>query len=130
MILRACVQMFKNYANFKGRTSRRDFWISVLMIIIIFSVPVVLMRILSGTPRLIVSIVFGLLELAILVPYFAMIVRRIRDTGKPWYYVFYFCIPLAGIIILLILLLLPSAEGELPQPKKVKPAIPKNTLRK
>lgn len=52
--------------------------------------------------------IFGL---SIGLPNVAMIVRRLRDSGKEWAFIFFVFIPLIGPIILLVFMCLPSKKN-------------------
>ena len=54
----------------------------------------------------------GLYTIAVLVPTLALMVRRLHDLGKDWYYIFFALIPLAGQIILLVWFCTDSQAGE------------------
>ena len=80
--------MWKNYVNFKDRTSVRGYWMAVLFNILAAFV----LGIIAGIiPAL--SFLAGLYSLAILIPSLAIVVRRLRDTGRAWYYIFISCVP-------------------------------------
>ena len=50
--------------------------------------------------------------LAALIPSLAIAVRRLRDAGKQWYWLFIGLIPLVGEIILIVLLCQPTVSSE------------------
>lgn len=91
------LDMWKNYANFSGRTSVRGYWMAFLFNFIASLIA-------SFIP--VVSIIY---PLATLIPGLAIAVRRLRDTGKRWTWLFISLVPLAGSIILIIMLCKPSA---------------------
>lgn len=103
------IAMWKNYVNFSDRTSVRGYWMAFLFNFVIAFVLGLLGAIV--TPLLILS---SLYSLAVLIPGLAIAVRRLRDAGKAWYYIFIAFVPLVGGIILIIWLCQPtkSAEGQ------------------
>ncbi len=104
------INMWKNYANFSARTNRNDFWMTIL---VNFIIGTVLNIIVSAIPEL--SIVVGIYGLAIFIPILAMYVRRLRDIGKSWTWIFISLIPLVGPIWLIVLFCKPSvAEDGVP----------------
>ena len=109
MIFKAYIDMFKNYANFKGCTNRRYFWSAFIINIVL---AVILKLILDTDPGTVIEIICFLFVFGIVVPHFALIVRRIRDTGRSPYCFFYFFIPIAGFIMVFWILLQPSVEGQ------------------
>lgn len=75
------VDALKNYANFKGRTGRKAFWIFTL---INFGISIVLGMVGSAIDFVFLSTVYNL---AVLVPSLAIGARRMHDVGKSgWFY--------------------------------------------
>lgn len=100
-----------NYFNFRGKTTRRDFWFAVLALVIcsfIISIPITILTI--NKQEVAANIIHGLFGLICFIPSLSMCIRRLRDAGKKWPYIFFGLIPIAGIIILLVAYLKPSAE--------------------
>lgn len=105
---------FKNYANFNGRASRSEFWWVILAEVIFFTVlDTILMICMAGVTEQqvnsaafyltgIIGILMTLAILALLVPHLALIVRRLHDTGKAWYWLFMAFIPAAGFVIMIV----------------------------
>ncbi|RTY90841.1 DUF805 domain-containing protein [Flavobacterium sp. GT3R68] len=121
--------VFENYANFSGRARRSEYWYFTLMNILVamaFVTLGVIMVTALGMDELgigIFVVLYALYTLAIIIPSFAVTVRRLHDLGKSgWYFLIYF-IPFIGSIWLLILL---CTEGE-SQPNQYGPD-PKNEL--
>ena len=73
---------FANYANFKGRSTRAEYWWAALFLVL---VNVVLDFI--G-----VSFLSGLWSLAVLLPSLAIWTRRFHDIGKSGWWVVFFCV--------------------------------------
>lgn len=102
-IINAYVDMWKNYANFSGRTTVGGYWWAYLA-------------------SLIVSLVIGILgiellatvySLAAFIPGIALTVRRLRDAGKHWSAILLPLIPLVGAIILIVKLCRPSVSSNI-----------------
>lgn len=96
-----CYKKFwKNYTNFSGRSRRSEYWYVVLVNVIISLVlsPLCAIPYIGALFAACVSIY----SIAIIVPTLALIVRRLHDIGKDWYYIFIGLIPIAGAIILLV----------------------------
>nr|WP_294936609.1 DUF805 domain-containing protein [uncultured Flavobacterium sp.] len=106
--------VFENYANFTGRARRSEYWYFVLSNIIIFILllfPAVLMEEVSPTAAVafwVLMVIYGVL---ILIPGFALIVRRLHDIGKSGWYWFVRFIPIVGPIWLLVLLCTEGNRG-------------------
>ena len=98
------IEYWKHYADFKGRTTVRDYWMAVLVNFII------------GTILGIINIqlLISLYSLATIIPGLAICVRRLRDAGKAWAWIFISLVPIVGIIILIVMLCKKSVpvEGE------------------
>ena len=94
-----CVIIFNDgYANFTGRTSRKEFWLFCLFITLF----VIFLRTI-GYPNLLSSRELLIIELAILISITATMVRRLHDTGiSGWWLLtalpFYIYIQYVGFI--------------------------------
>lgn len=119
---------FKNYAEFTGRSTRPDFWwvwlgnliLSIPFWIIYFYIVYLstVMDSVSDSASEAIFMVFGLVAiiyavfyLAILVPTLALSVRRLRDAGFHWAFIFLRFAPMGGLA-LLILFAMPTKETE------------------
>ena len=91
--------MWLNYANFRDRTSIRGYWMAVLFN---FIAALILGIIASIIPQL--SFLSSLYSLAVLIPGLALSVRRLRDTGRHWGWIFISLVPLVGSILLIVFL--------------------------
>jgi uncharacterized membrane protein YhaH (DUF805 family) len=114
----------RKYAQFSGRSHRREFWFYVLVNLIILSVIMLVGAILHLVfLGVIVARVYGL---AVLVPNIAVTARRLHDTGRSgWWQLIYF-VPVVGVIVMLVFLCQDSdpAENEYgPNPKSGGPAV-------
>ena len=95
-------QFWTKAFDFEGRTKRIDFWK-------IFLVNLVLGTLLwKFTP----SALYSLFAIASICPGIAMNVRRIRDTGRQWPWIFIILVPIIGSFWLLWIECQPSAISE------------------
>ena len=119
---------FKNYAEFTGRSTRPDFWwvwlgnliLSIPFWIIYFYI-VYLSTVMDSVSDSaseatfmvlgLVVIIYAIFYLAILVPTLALSVRRLRDAGFHWAFIFLRFAPMGGLA-LLILFAMPTKETE------------------
>ena len=100
-IINCYVDMWRNFANFSGRTSVGGYWWAYLA-------------------SFIVSFVLGLIgvevlttvySIASLIPTLSIAVRRLNDAGKHWAWIFINLLPLVGWIIFIIMLCKPSVNS-------------------
>lgn len=118
----AYAKMWKNFAVFRGRASRREYWYTYLMqSILLFA------GVLGATLPLVIALIVGdeggalqlcaggiaavsfLYMLVMAIPMIALSVRRLHDTGKSgWWYLVNW-VPYVGSIAIIVLLAL---EGE------------------
>ena len=125
-MINAYKNFFKNYAEFTGRSTRPDYWwvwlgnfiLSIPFWIIYFYtvfLSVVMDSVgetLSDTTSIFLGLVvifYVIFFLAILVPTLALSVRRLRDAGFHWAFIFLRFAPMGGIA-LLILHAMPTKE--------------------
>ena len=135
---------FKNYAEFTGRSTRPDYWwvwlgnlILSIPFWIIYFYTVFLSAVMDSVSNSaseatfmvfgLVAIIYAVFYLAILVPTIALSVRRLRDAGFHWAFIFLRFAPMGGIA-LLILFAMPTKETEVvnysePQTVKVEEVI-------
>ena len=94
-------QFWTQSFDFEGRTSRIDYWKIVLVNLIIGGV-------LAKVSPSAVSFDFAVASIC---PGLAMNIRRIRDTGRSWQWIFISLIPFVGVLWLLWIELQPSADA-------------------
>ena len=113
----------KKYADFSTRASRKEFWsfalfywfLCLAMFMISILVDVVfehsfqMFRLMVG-----VSVIIALL---LMVPTYAVCVRRLHDTGRSGWWILLYFIPYIGAIALLIMLCRKSDEDNKYGPK-------------
>ena len=89
--------------DFKGRSSRSDYWWACLAYYLVG----LCFTALAG---LIESLAFlsAIYSLAAIIPGISMAVRRVRDMGNSWQWIFITLIPIVGAIWFLVILCRPS----------------------
>lgn len=114
--------LIDNYANFSGRARRQEYWMYVLF----WLLTAIAIGFLSNLLDQFLDVVWGPAVLSIfilgtLIPWLAVNVRRLHDSGKSGGYLFINLIPLIGRIWYLVLM---CSEGDNgfnrygPDPKK------------
>jgi len=108
------IKCFKQYFDFKGRASRKEFWMFVLFQTLFTIIAMGLDDILFGYPFIgdesgPIWIIYVLLSLF---PYFAVMARRLQDVGKKQNWFLLIFLPIIGHIWLLVLFLKPSQNEE------------------
>lgn len=94
----------RRYADFKGKTSRRQFWMGCLCFVLLL---LTLFCIDLATGLMFVCTLVG--TLALTVPFAAAAIRRLHDTGRSgWWFLIQY-VPVVGSIWLLVLL---ARKGE------------------
>ncbi len=107
--------VFRKYATFNGRASRREFW-SFAFFNFIFTFLIVSIDHLLGS-----KLLFYAYTLVLAFPSLSVTVRRLHDTGRSGWMYLIFLIPIAGPIILLVFMATkgtPSANQYGPSPQK------------
>ena len=127
-MINAYKNFFKNFAEFTGRSTRPDYWwvwlgnlILSIPFWIIYFYTVFLSTVMDSVSDSaseatfmvlgLVVIIYAIFYLAILVPTLALSVRRLRDAGFHWAFIFLRFAPMGGIA-LLILHAMPTKETE------------------
>lgn len=96
----------KKYATFTGRAHRTEYWMFVLVYIVIAIVLSIVDAIVKTG-----NIVSALFALALLIPSIAVAVRRLHDTSRSGWWLLLGFIPLIGAIVLLVFMCLDSTPG-------------------
>lgn len=127
---------WRRYADFSGRSRRKEYWMFALLNFIIFAVLYVIMISVMG-PSItetmmqaevgmepvqppagmmaglgIVDLIMGIYSLAVFVPSLAVTVRRFHDQDKSGWFVLLAFIPMVGGIVLLVFMCLEGTHGE------------------
>lgn len=91
----AVKRFFDNYANFRGRSSRSEYWYIQLVSLFISMIDTAVN---SDT----FTNVLGVAYLAVIIPSLAVGVRRLHDIGKSAWYLLWVLLPIIGWIVLLV----------------------------
>lgn len=119
-MIKAYKSFFKGYVDFAGRSTRSDFWWvwllnSILFLpLYIFWFQMALNDTEETDPILGVAIisVYMILAIVLFTPSLAVKVRRLRDAGLHWAFIFLHFVPMGGLA-LLVLLATPTKEVEI-----------------
>ncbi len=98
--------LIERYTTFTGRASRDEFWWFMLFQLIVAIAASVIDGAL-GSPllQLVVS-------LALLVPFIALVVRRLHDADRSGWWALLLLLPVIGLIALIVIGLTPGTAGE------------------
>ena len=118
-MIEAYKKFWKGYVDFEGRSTRSDYWFAYLAHVLIFFayylLDAVFERMVSATGSMdvftisvILLLIFFAFVIAAILPGLAITVRRLRDAGYNWPYIFVTFIPFVGWIILIVLLCKPT----------------------
>lgn len=102
------VKMWKRGLDFSGVSTRREYWMAVLVNAVIWVVIEVLANLTLLDLVIVVSYAYAL---AAAVPGLALAVRRLRDAGKGWTNLLWALLPLAGPVILVVMLAKQTAHS-------------------
>ncbi|MEO8925913.1 MAG: DUF805 domain-containing protein [Caulobacteraceae bacterium] len=107
-------QAYSRYADFSGRSGRKEFWLFQLLwfiVAIVFYFPYVISTVsaavngdsanVSGIAVLLL-LVYGIFSFGSFIPALAVTVRRLHDTDHSGWFYFLALIPIIGPIILLV----------------------------
>ncbi len=107
--------VFRKYAEFMGRAGRDEFWWWALFNVLVVGALNLFNVIRIGENAYLGSLLAGLWGVAVLLPSLAVSVRRLRDAGYAWGWLFFVLVPFAGAVLLIILWVQPTKET-LPAP--------------
>ncbi len=108
-------RVFAKYATFHGRASRSEYWWWVLTAAVVGTVLNALPTLtdgirleadgsttITGPHGVILGAIWLVWALATIVPTFAVLVRRLHDTGRSGFWVFIGLVPLVGALVLFV----------------------------
>ena len=102
------LEVLRKYATFSGRARRKEYWMFVLINLVITLV----LASSSSILGVIGLILYGVYVIGTLVPNIAVTVRRLQDQDKEWPWIFVSLIPFIGGIWMLVLLAKEGSQGE------------------
>lgn len=113
----------KNFRDFKGRSPRKEYWLFILLEVLLFGLLPAVIRLCTAPlsnccPDAAFYIgywshyLLNILQALFLVPLFAVTCRRMHDIGKTGYEICWLLLPVVGWVIFLINLLRPSIKAE------------------
>jgi uncharacterized membrane protein YhaH (DUF805 family) len=99
---------WRNYVNFKGRATRKQFWMFVLINILI-SIGLQIIEAILGFVDM--ELLSGLYGLAVLLPGLAITARRLHDVNKSAWWLLLLLIPFIGGLVILIFNVMKGTDG-------------------
>ena len=121
-MIEAYKKFWKGYVDFTGRSTPSDYWFAYLAHVLIVFAGNWLEAVFESmvdeissdlfTISVILLLIFFAYGIATVLPGLAITVRRLRDAGYHWAYIFIPLIPFVGIFILIFLLCQPTKVDE------------------
>ena len=109
------IDVLKKYTVFSGRARRKEFWMFFLFSAIISIFLVVIDEFMGWQFEMggdILGFLSTLYYVAVIVPYLAVIIRRLHDTERTGWWILIAFIPIVGVLVLLVFLILQGTRGE------------------
>ena len=116
-MIEAYKKFWKGYVDFRGRSTPSDYWLAYSAHVLIFFASYLLLAVFQGMAvdetsllrnEVIFLFIFFVYGVAAILPGLAITVRRLRDAGYNWPYIFIPLIPFVGIFIFIFLLCQPT----------------------
>lgn len=108
----------KRYADFSGRSRRKEYWMFVLGLLILYAIVAVPFALMGapgdGNPGLfggIGGLLIVVVALGLFIPSLAVQVRRFHDQDKSGWFVLLSLIPFVGGLIVLVFMCLEGTRG-------------------
>lgn len=109
------IDVLKKYTVFNGRARRAEFWYFFLFSAIISIFLAVIDEFMGWNFEMDgdeIGFLSTLYYIAVLLPYLAVIIRRLHDTDRSGWWVLIAFIPIVGVIVLLVFLILAGKHGD------------------
>lgn len=97
---------FRKYATFSGRATRKEYWMFVLVNILVSMVLSILFKNIKE-----LNFIPAIYAIAVFLPTLALVFRRLHDVGKSGWWILIQIIPFIGSIVLTCFLVLDSQTG-------------------
>lgn len=110
-ITQAVSSVLGQYAGFRGRARRAEFWWWNLFTLLV-GVAVAVAELALGIGDETGGPVSTLVAIALLVPNLTVCVRRLHDSSRSGWWLLVALVPLVGLVVLLVFFLAPSTPGE------------------
>lgn len=118
-MIEAYKKFWKGYDDFTGRSTPSDYWFAYSAHVLIFFAWYLLLAVFERmaaetgssdlfTIGVILLLIFFAYGVAAILPGIAITVRRLRDAGCNWLYIFIPLVPFVGIFIFIFLLCQPT----------------------
>ena len=104
----------KKYATFSGRAQRKEYWYFILFQLIIFLIFLIALSLVEGITlfeNIIIYLLFAYYALTF-IPFLAVTIRRLHDTGSSAWALLLRFIPLVGELVLISMLVSKGTTGE------------------
>ncbi|USH01405.1 DUF805 domain-containing protein [Grimontia kaedaensis] len=102
------IYALRNFSDFSGRARRKEYWMFLLINIIIFILISIIQKAVH-IPHVDIHMIYSLF---IAIPAFAVSVRRLHDIGKSGWWALLALIPIVGSLVLLYFHTKDSEEGD------------------
>ena len=109
------IDVLRKYTVFSGRARRKEFWMFFLFSALITIFLTVIDEFMGWKFELSgdnLGFLSTLYYIAVIIPYLAVVFRRLHDTDRSgWWFLIAF-IPIVGVIVLLVFLILDGTRGD------------------
>ena len=107
------LKVLKQYADFKGRARRKEYWMFILFNIIFGGIAMILDSVFGiAIEGVGYGPLYGVYALVLFIPGLAVVIRRLHDIGKSGWMILVTLIPFIGAIWILVLMLTDSKPGK------------------
>jgi uncharacterized membrane protein YhaH (DUF805 family) len=99
------LKVVKNYVGFSGRAGRREYWMFVLVYMLIYIGLAILTAIMPNMLAKLLGLVTLVFAVGLLIPSIAVGVRRLHDSDHSGWWMLLMLVPLAGLYVLYLLII-------------------------
>ncbi|WP_127144283.1 DUF805 domain-containing protein [Pelagibacterium montanilacus] len=109
--MNAYLDGMRRYVDFRGRSTRSQFWLFTLFYLLLLCAGLLLDAMIGTLDAEGNGVIGGVVVLAHLIPSLSVLVRRLHDIDRTGWWALIMLVPLVGLIVLLVFAVTPSTSG-------------------
>ncbi|MCE2517435.1 MAG: DUF805 domain-containing protein [Alphaproteobacteria bacterium] len=105
-------EALSKYFQISGRARRKEYWLFVLLVLILSFVTLFIDSMLIGSGIASYEYASIIVNLLLIIPSFTVLIRRLHDIERSGWWILLLLIPFLGVIVIFIFTLLRGTDGD------------------